>query len=82
MGGLEGEGEGGDEDVAVGGDDGDVNEFDGGGFDGGAARREDGVVGVGGDAGRGGGDKFFLEFAGLDVVDYGEEGCDSRGVAC
>ena len=82
MGGLEGEGEGRDEDVAVGGDDGDVDEFDVGGFDGCAAGGEDRVVGVGRDAGGGGGDEFLFEFAGLDVVDYGEEGGDAGGVAC
>ena len=82
MGGLEGEREGGDKDVAVRGDDGDVDEFDVGGFDGGAAGGKNGVVGVGGDAGGGGGDELFFEFAGLDVVDYGKEGGDAGGVAC
>ena len=82
VGGAEGEGEGGDEDVAVGGDYGDVDEFDVGGFDGGAAAGEDRVVGAGGDTVGGGGDELFFEFAGLDVVDYGEKGGDTRGVAC
>ena len=83
VGGLEGEGEGFDEDVAIWGDYGDVDEFDIRGFDGGAAAGEDRGVGVGGVAVTGGGgDELLFEFAGLDVIDYGEEGSDTRGVTC
>ncbi len=82
VGGLEREGEGGDEDVAVWGDYGDVDEFDIGGFDGGAAAGEDRGVSVGVVAAAGGGDELLFEFAGLNVVDDGEEGGDTRGVAC
>ena len=84
MGGAEREGEGWDEDVAVGGDYGDVDEFDVGGFDGGAAVGEDRGVDVGGGGGLAvavvvgaGGDELLFEFAGLDVIDYGEEGSDT-----
>ena len=79
---LEGEGEPGDEDVAVWGDYWDVDEFDIGGFDGGAAAGEDRGVIVGIVAAGGGGDELLFEFASLNVVDYGEEGGDTRGVAC
>lgn len=41
----DGEGEGGDKDVAIGGDDGDIPEFDDGGFNEGTAVVEDGGVG-------------------------------------
>ena len=83
VGGLEGEGEGFDEDVAIWGDYGDVDEFDIGGCDGGAAAREDRGVGVGGIAVvGGGGDELLFEFAGLNVIDYGKKGGDTRGVTC
>ena len=84
VGGFEGEGEGFDEDVAIWGDYWDVDEFDIGRFDGGAAAGEDRGVGVGSVAVvvGGGGDELLFEFAGLDVIDYGEEGGDTRSVAC
>lgn len=82
VGGLEGEGEGFDEDVAIGGDYWDVDEFDIGAFDGGAAAGEDRGVGNSGVAVGRRGDELLFEFAGLDVIDYGEEGGDTRGVAC
>ena len=84
VGGLEGEGEGFDEDVAIGGDYWDVDEFDIGGFDGGTAAGEDRGVGVGGGAVvvGGGGDEFLFEFSGLNIINYGEEGGDTRSVAC
>ena len=83
VGGLEGEGEGFDEDVAIWGDYGDVDEFDIGGFDGGTAAGEDRGVGVGGVAVvGGGGDELLFEFAGLNVIDRGEKGGDTRGVTC
>ena len=66
--GVDGEGEGAHEDVAVWGDDGHRGEFDGGAFDGGASALEYGGVG----REFGGGDEFLFEMAGLDVVDYGE----------
>lgn len=70
---LDGEGKGGDEGVAVWGDDGDGVELDGGTLDGFAALLEHGGVG-----GRG---ELLFEVAGLDVVDYREEGGDAGGVA-
>ena len=75
--GADGEGEGADEDVAVGGDDGDRGEFDVGALDGFASAFEHGGV-----FGRlGGGDEFLFEMPSLDVVDYGEQSGDARGVA-
>ena len=85
VGGLEGEGEGFDEGVAIWRDYWDVDKFDIGGFDGGAAAGEDRGVGIGGVAVivvRGGGDDLLFEFAGLNVIDYGEEGGNTRSVAC
>ena len=85
VGGLEGEGEGFDEDVAVWGDYWDVDEFDIRGFDGVAAAGEDGGVGDGVGTfvivGRGG-DELLFEFAGLNVIDYVEEGGNTRSIAC
>ena len=71
---LDGEGEGGNEGIAVWGDDGDGGELDGGARDGLAAGFEEGGI-------CGGGDEFLFEVVGLDVVDYGEEGRDAGGVA-
>lgn len=70
---LDGEGERGDEGVAVGGDDGDRVELDGGALDGFAALLEGGGVGGGGE--------LLFKVAGLDVVDDGEEAGDAGGVA-
>ena len=75
--GADGEGEGGDEDVAVWGDDGYRGEFDGGAFDGFASFLEHGGV----FGGFGGGDEFLFKVTRLDVVDYGEQGGDAGGVA-
>ena len=75
---LEGEGEFLDEDVAVGGDDGDVDEGDVFAFVDGAAALEDGFVVFC----AGGGDEFLLKVARLNVVHDVEEGGDTRCVAC
>ena len=85
VGGLEGEGKGFDEDVPIWGDYWDVDEFDIGGFEGGAAAGEDRRVGDGGGTlviVRGGGNELLFEFSSLNVINYGEEGGDTRGVAC
>ena len=83
VGGLEGEGKGFDENVAIWGDYWDVDEFNIGRFDGGAAAGEDRGVGVGGVAVIvGGRDELLFEFAGLNVIDYGEEGGNTRSIAC
>ena len=74
---MDGESEFRDEDVAIRGDDGDVDEFDVGAFDRLAAILKDGGV----FEGLGGGDEFLGVVAGGDVVHYVEQARDARGVA-